>query len=123
MLTNLMIALGFIFLYFALYCLIDFIDIKYKGNPIKRGAHCVVTLLVKDVDENIEYVIRTLKTLCTEELTICDKIFIIDMDSIDHTVGILEKISYLDDRIEVLTLNDKEKIFKILNLKEGEIVE
>lgn len=119
MLTSLLIALFFVIVYFGLYCLIDLIDIKYKGNNTQARNNYAVTLLVKDVDEDLEHIIRTLKSTCTNDLTICNKIFIIDMDSKDQTPGILEKISWLDENIEVLRFEEKERIFEIFGSKAG----
>jgi hypothetical protein len=105
--------------------LVDFLDCKLGSNnrnknKKKNYIYCndndnnkyVVTLFVKNVDSDIQLVLDKLKLTCIDDLTICDKIFIIDMGSEDDTQKIIHRISEQDEFIEVFTALEKEHIFE-----------
>lgn len=71
-----------------------------------------IVLLVKDVEENIEYIIRNAVKKDFASKVLSDKnIAIVDMNSADHTYELLEKLQKDFLNIEVLKFEEKTIIF------------
>ena len=117
MLTNVVIALLFILTYFGLFCVIEWMDAKIRPKKMHNKEGVRLVLLVKNADQNIEEIVKTLKRSVIEDLTITDKLFIIDMKSSDLTFKILEKISQGEPSIEFVTFEQKDKIFELMKSK------
>lgn len=111
MLTNLLIAGLFISTYFGLFYLLDYLDAKFVKKKWNTKDRIWMSLMVKNADENIEDVVKTLKRTLVDDLTIVDKLFIIDLQSEDLTLKILEKLSESDDSIAVIQHDEAKKIF------------
>lgn len=77
-----------------------------------KGSKLKLVLLVKNSEKFIEYLIKDmiLKFLSDRSIPI-DALTVVDMDSIDDTGAILEKLGKDFECMEVLSDKDKEKIF------------
>jgi hypothetical protein len=113
MISGIIITLIFVFAYFGLFCIIDIVDRCFVGVTLKKKNPLAIALIVKNADENVEYITRILKRNFMDNLTMLEKIFIIDMNSRDLTTDILQKISQDSQIIEVLRYSEREKMFEI----------
>lgn len=117
MLTNLIMAFFFIAAYYGLYCLIELIDVKFSIRVDSKSEiyNHMLTLMVKNAENEIEYTIRKLRHLSLSGMKNGIKIVVIDMGSTDNTLEILEKISQQNEDIEVLKFDEKHRIFEIFS--------
>ncbi|MGE5614008.1 MAG: hypothetical protein ACM3XR_06335 [Bacillota bacterium] len=71
-----------------------------------------VVLLVQDAEKQIEYIVRNAVDKKYASASLSEKkLVIVDMNSTDNTLGILERLEDLFPGIEVLAYNDKDEIF------------
>ncbi|NLK86715.1 MAG: hypothetical protein GX279_04385 [Clostridiaceae bacterium] len=71
-----------------------------------------VVLLVKDAEEQIEYIVRyAIRKEYAAKVLSDKKLVIVDMDSADNTYVLLQKLQKNFPCIEVLKISDSESIF------------
>lgn len=102
----LMAAYGLFTLFFGAF---NLMRCRIPGHHPKVG----VVLLVKDAEEQIEYIARNAAKRDFAAKVLSDnKIAVIDMNSTDGTVQILEKLQKNFMNIEVLKFEDRQNIFE-----------
>ena len=78
-----------------------------------RRPRVRVVLLVKDAEEHIEYIIRSAVKKDIASKALSDRtIAVVDMDSMDHTYMLLEKLQKDFSNIEALTFAERNLIFE-----------
>jgi len=78
----------------------------------KEKIHIKPVLLVKDIEDDIEYIIRrALNCDFIRRITGDSSLTVVDMGSTDDTLKILKKLSYEDDRITAVGPEGKDAIF------------
>lgn len=86
-----------------------------KCPPMHHGVRIV--LLVKDAEEQIEYIVRTaVKNDFASRVMSDNSLVIIDMDSSDNTYLLLEKLQKDFSNVEALKFEDKELVFNDFNI-------
>ncbi len=79
--------------------------------PMRSGVRMI--LLVRDAEEQIEYIVRTaVKNDFASRVMSDNSLVIIDMDSSDNTFLLLEKLQKDFSNVEVLKFEDREHIFE-----------
>ena len=99
-------------LYGAVYLIIGFADsIRKKLKNESKGVKFL--LLIKDQEDCIEGIIRSIsiENFFTDVIS-QDRFTVLDMGSSDDTLKILEKLKGDYQYLNVLSLDEKEEIFK-----------
>jgi hypothetical protein len=111
MISNIIVALIFVFVYFFIYYLIHVIDLKMGRLEQEDMRDVGLVLLVKDAEERIEKII---KILDREGWNLKDqnKISVVDMNSKDNTRKILKKFDQNGMKVKIYDFNEKEKVFE-----------
>ena len=83
--------------------------------PVHHGVRIV--LLVRDAEEQIEYIVRTaVKNDFASRVMSDNSLVIIDMDSSDNTYLLLEKLQKDFSNIEAFRFKDRELVFNDFNV-------
>lgn len=112
MLKNLIECILYLLAAYGLIVLISsaarLIQCRVRGcRPDVRAA-----ILVKNAEENIEYIIRSAVTNEFASSVFSDKrLIVVDMGSTDNTLELLEELQKEYCSIEVLKCNEREQIF------------
>lgn len=89
---RLVLAIFFIVVYFAIYCLIRVIDVKFSGVSGVDLEKFIVVLFVRNAQNCVENVIRDHEKVIGKGV----RKIVVDFNSTDETLKILKKMQ-LDD--------------------------
>lgn len=101
---RLILALVFILVYFAIYCLIRIIDVKFSGLKKEDAGKFAIVIFVNNAQNCIEDVVKGHEKLMGKNV---EKIFI-DLDSTDETTKILKKMQLKDFNLQVIEIKVEE---------------
>ena len=77
------------------------------------SAKVRMVLVVKDIEEYIEYIIRKIvKNDFLSKIISSNSLTVIDMKSSDETLKVLKKLEMDYECLDVLTLDEKDKLFR-----------
>jgi len=84
----------------------------FNRRVAEESAKVKLVLIVKDVEEYAEYIVRTaIKGEFASKVMSSNNITLIDMNSSDATNGILSRLKKDFECLEVLNFEEKEKAF------------
>lgn len=88
---------------------VEFLHCRNRG----KRPEVQMILLVRNAEEQIEYIVRNIvnKDYITKVLS-DKKLMIVDMNSTDQTIQLLEKLQNNFSNIEMLPFKEKERVFE-----------
>jgi hypothetical protein len=106
------ITVGLLALY-GLVMLVFAVAGRLRLKDLQKHPGVRVVLLVKNTEEQIEYIIRNaVKNDFASIVLSDDRILVVDMNSTDNTYRLLEKLRRDYSNIEILGFNERECVFE-----------
>jgi hypothetical protein len=106
------ITVGLLALY-GLVMLVFAVTGRLRLKDLQKHPGVRVVLLVKNTEEQIEYIIRNaVKNDFASIVLSDDRILVVDMNSTDNTYRLLEKLRRDYSNIEILGFNERECVFE-----------
>ena len=102
---RLVLAIVFIVVYFAIYCLIRVIDVKFSGVSKGDLEKFIVVLFVRNAQNCVEDVIRSHEKVIGKGV----RKIVVDFNSTDETLEILKKMQ-LDDTFLYIIEDDAKSL-------------
>jgi len=113
MLNNIFEGLIYIFaVYGAVTIIFNFINFVIRYRSVENKGVKLV-LIVKNQEKTIEGIIRNIYSKDTTGRMMCsERVTVLDMNSADQTLEILKKLEQDYEHLDVLTENERDKIFE-----------